>query len=101
SLLAAGVGFYCIVEITSSIPMRRYQRGFERLGFGEDVTEYFAEHVEADATHEQMMALEVADPFGDTPQRRADLLFGAAVCLGLDGELAASCLQRWDRAVAA
>ena len=101
SLLAAGIGFYSIVEITSSIPMRRYQRGFERLGFGDDVTEYFAEHVEADATHEQMMALEVVDPFGDTAQRRADVLFGAAVCLGLDGDLARWCLTRWDQGAAA
>jgi hypothetical protein len=36
-------------EMTSSRPNQLYGIGFRRLGFETEVTEYFDEHVEADA----------------------------------------------------
>src|SRR5690349_24653236 len=53
-LLGAIVGHLAAFEMTSSIPNRLYGDGMRRLGFGEDVTDYFEEHVEADAVHEQI-----------------------------------------------
>lgn len=96
-LAPVGVGFFTMVEITSSVPMRRYARGFERLGFGEEVTRYFTEHVTADATHEQLMARELVDAWvAEEPAVGEEIMAGARVCLALDGLLATHCVDAWQ-----
>ena len=60
--------------MTSSIPHRMYAEGMRRLGFGDDVTDYFDEHVEADAVHEQIAGFDMAplvrgDPEGEPVPR--------------------------------
>ncbi len=64
-LLGAIVGHLAAFEMTSSLPNRMYGDGFRRLGFGEDVTDYFDEHVEADAVHEQIAARDLAGALGE------------------------------------
>ncbi|HEY1521702.1 MAG TPA: iron-containing redox enzyme family protein [Solirubrobacteraceae bacterium] len=54
------VGHLALFEMTSSIPNRRYGNGLRRLGFGGDATLFFDEHVEADAVHEQIAAVDLA-----------------------------------------
>jgi hypothetical protein len=44
-LRGAIVGHLALFEMTSSIPNARYARGLRRLGFGEDATAFFDEHV--------------------------------------------------------
>lgn len=84
-LLGAVVGHLAAFEMTSSLPNRSYGDAFRRLGFGEDVTDYFDEHVEADAVHEQIAAHDLAGGLGeDRPELLPDILFGAAACLALD-----------------
>ena len=52
-LRGAIVGHLALFEMTSSMPNRRYARGLRRLGFDDPAaTEFFDEHVEADAVHE-------------------------------------------------
>ncbi|MFD1722502.1 iron-containing redox enzyme family protein [Amnibacterium endophyticum] len=85
-LRGAIVGHLAAFEMTSSIPNRFTANAFRRLGFGEDATAYFDEHVEADAVHEQIAARDLAGGLVEAePELLDDVLFGAAACLLVDG----------------
>lgn len=95
-LIGAIVGHLAAFEMTSSIPNRLYGDGFRRLGFGDDVTDYFDEHVEADAVHEQIAARDLAGELAETqPELLHDILFGAAACLSIDGRVGEHMLNCW------
>jgi hypothetical protein len=95
-LRGALVGHLAAYEMTSAIPSRLYGNGFRRLGFGEDTTWYFDEHVEADAVHEQIAARDLAGGLVEAePELLGDLLFGAAASLTVDGWPGAHMLERW------
>lgn len=95
-LVGAIVGHLAAFEMTSSVPNRLYGDGLRRLGFGEDVTDYFDEHVEADAVHEQIAGRDLAGSLAEEqPELLADIMFGAAACLALDGAVAAHMLDAW------
>lgn len=95
-LIGAIVGHLAAFEMTSSIPNRFYSDGFRRLGFGEDVTDYFDEHVEADAVHEQIAAHDMAGALAeDHPELLPDIMFGAAACLTVDGWMATHMHEAW------
>jgi len=84
--------------MTSSIPCRLYADGLRRLGFDHDVVEYFDEHVEADAVHEQIAARDLAGGLAeDRPDLLPDIMFGAAACLTVDGWAAGHMLDSWTR----
>jgi hypothetical protein len=90
------VGHLAAFEMTSSIPSRFYGNGFRRLGYGEDVTWYFDEHVEADAVHEQIAGRDLAGGLVESePRLLADVMFGAAACLAVDGWAAEEILDAW------
>jgi hypothetical protein len=90
------VGHLAAFEMTSSIPSRFYGNGFRRLGYGEDVTWYFDEHVEADAVHEQIAGRDLAGGLVEAePALLADVMFGAAACLAVDGWAAEEILAAW------
>jgi hypothetical protein len=83
------VGHLALFEISSSVPNRRYGNGLRRLGFDARATDFFDEHVEADAVHEALAAHDLAGALAiDEPALAADILFGARTMLLLD-ELAA------------
>lgn len=95
-LLGAIVGHLAAFEMTSSIPSRFYGNGFRRLGYGTPVTEYFDEHVEADAVHEQIAARDLAGGLAEQdPAILPDIMFGAAACLYMDGLVADQMLAAW------
>lgn len=97
-LVGAIVGHLAAFEMTSSIPNRLYGDGLRRLGFTEDVTDYFDEHVEADAVHEQIAARDLAGGLAeDRPDLLPDIMFGAAACLTVDGWAAGHMLDSWTR----
>ena len=90
-------GHLAAYEMTSSLPCRAYANGLRRLGFDDDVTDYFDEHVEADAVHEQVAARDLAGSLAeDEPELVADILFGAAACLAIDGDLWGGVRQRLE-----
>lgn len=96
-LLGVIVGHLAAFEMTSSLPNRFYADGFRRLEFGEDVTEYFDEHVEADAVHEQIAARDLAGALGeDRPDLIPDIVFGAAACLMIDGRAGEAILAAFE-----
>ncbi len=97
-LRGAIVGHLAAYEMTSSLPCRAYANGLRRLGFGPEVTDYFDEHVEADAVHEQLAARDLAGSLAeDEPEVANDILFGAAACLAIDGRLWGGLRQRFER----
>ncbi|KHK98740.1 hypothetical protein LK09_07425 [Microbacterium mangrovi] len=96
-LVGAIVGHLAAFEMTSSIPNRLYGDGLRRLGFGEDVTDYFDEHVEADAVHEQIAGRDLAGALAeDHPELLPDILFGAVACLTVDSLVAEHVLECWQ-----
>jgi hypothetical protein len=95
-LRGAIAGHLAAFEMTSSIPNRLYGNGFRRLGYGEDVTDYYDEHVEADAVHEQIAGRDLAGGLAEEhPELLADIVFGARACLYVDGLVGAHMLDCW------
>ncbi|HZB74623.1 MAG TPA: iron-containing redox enzyme family protein, partial [Solirubrobacteraceae bacterium] len=59
-LRGAIVGHLALFEMTSSIPNGRYAKALRRLGYDGAATDFFDEHVEADAVHENIAAVDLA-----------------------------------------
>ncbi|GAA4141171.1 iron-containing redox enzyme family protein [Leifsonia shinshuensis] len=96
-LRGAIAGHLAAFEMTSSVPNRLYGNGFRRLGFGEDVTEYYDEHVEADAVHEQIAGRDLAGGLAEQhPELLEDIVFGARCCLVVDGLVGEHLLASWQ-----
>lgn len=96
-LRGAIVGHLAAFEMTSSIPNRFYGNAFRRLGFDEQTTWYFDEHVEADAVHEQIAARDLAGSLAeDTPELIPDIFFGAQACLLVDSLAGQHQLEAWE-----
>jgi hypothetical protein len=84
-LRGAIVGHLAVLEMDSTQPNRRYGNGLRRLGFDERATDFFDEHVEADAVHEALAAYDLAGSLAAAePALAADILFGARAMLLLD-----------------
>jgi hypothetical protein len=96
-LKAAIVGHLAVLEMDSTQPNRRYGNGLRRLGFGDHSTDFFDEHVEADAVHEALAAYDLAGALAkDDPATIPDMLFGATAMLLLDEVQARFVSDRWE-----
>ena len=96
-LLPAAAGHFAVFEASSSVPSRKLAAGIERVGLDPAVADYFLEHVEADAVHEQVVARDLCGGLVEqTPSARGEVIFGAAACLELDARSGAELLGRWD-----
>jgi len=92
----AAVGHLAALEMTSTGPNRRYGNGLRRLGYGSAATAFFDEHVEADAVHEQVAAVDLCGAFvAAEPALHRDVLWGASCCLALDAAAGAAMLRNW------
>jgi hypothetical protein len=90
------VGHLALFEMTSSIPNRRYGDGLRRLGFDGEATLFFDEHVEADAVHENVAAVDLAGGLvRQNPDLCASVLWGARALADLDARWASHVLGRW------
>jgi hypothetical protein len=97
-LRGALVGHLAAFEMTSSVPNRRYGNGFRRLGYGPEVTDFYDEHVEADAVHESIAAWDLADTLArEEPQLASDILFGVQALLSLEARWGGRLLDAWRR----
>ncbi len=93
----AVVGHLALFEMESSIPNRRYANGLRRLGCDERATEFFDEHVMADAIHEAVAAVDLAGGLArQQPELAADILWGAAALVELDARFARHVLAAWE-----
>lgn len=96
-LVGAIVGHLAAFEMTSSMPNRLYGNGLRRLGFNQEATLFFDEHVEADAVHEQIAGRDLAGNLAkEQPELASDIVFGAAAALALDELAGDHLLQRWE-----
>lgn len=95
SLRGALVGQFASVEITSSPGSARLVRAVERLnGTG---TAFYAEHVEADAVHEQVVRRGVvAGLLTHEPHLAADVVFGIEATAHLENAFADHLLAAWS-----
>ncbi|WP_344418452.1 iron-containing redox enzyme family protein [Amycolatopsis minnesotensis] len=90
------LGHLAALEMTSSLPNRRYGNGLRRLGHQPEATRFYDEHVEADAVHEQLAAHDLCGGYAhDHPGAVGDILFGAASALAVDNLMAQHLLDRW------
>ncbi|CAN5459887.1 iron-containing redox enzyme family protein [soil metagenome] len=95
--LGAIIGHLAMFEMTSSVPNARYARGLRRLGCGARATAFFDEHVEADAIHENVAAVDLAGGLArQQPALAGDIVWGAAALVELDGRCARHLLGAWE-----
>ena len=95
-LRGAAVGHLAAFEATSSLPSRRMAQGLKRLGFPEELVEYYTEHVVADAVHEQVALRDVCVALlREEPLLEPDVWFGAWACLDLEDRTARRMLDAW------
>ncbi|MDQ6817823.1 MAG: iron-containing redox enzyme family protein [Actinomycetota bacterium] len=95
-LRGAIVGHLALFEMTSSIPNRRYADGLRRLGLGADATLFFDEHVEADAVHENIAAVDLAGGLvGQDPSVGPSVIWGARALAHLEERWSARLLEAW------
>lgn len=97
-LRAACAGHLALTEMTSSVPSRRYAAGLRRLGFDEaTATDFFDEHVEADAVHESIAAVDLAGGLAHQDvELGCDALFGAAALAALEERFATAIAAAWE-----
>ncbi|GAB2924936.1 iron-containing redox enzyme family protein [Nonomuraea fastidiosa] len=97
-LRGALAGHLAALEMTSSLPNRRYARGLRRLGGDAVSTRFYDEHVQADAVHEQVAAHDLCAVLAaDEPHLAGDIVFGAACAVELERLWAAYVMARWER----
>ncbi len=93
----AAVGHLALLEMDSSIPNRRYANGLRRLGFGDDVTRFYDEHVEADSVHEAIAAHDLAGALArQEPEVARDIIFGAEALAFVESYFAQTLLSAWE-----
>ncbi len=98
ALRGALVGHFACVEVTSSPGSRRLANAMRRCGAGAAAEHFYAEHVEADAVHEQVVRHEVIGGLlTDEPDLEADIAFGCAATVLLEDRLADHIRGAWDR----
>jgi hypothetical protein len=98
-LRGAIVGHLALFEMTSSIPNRRYATGLRRLGIdARAATQFFDEHVEADAVHEAVAAVDLAGGLArQEPALARDILWGASALVAVEGRWARHLMRAWER----
>jgi Iron-containing redox enzyme len=91
------VGHLAAFEMTSSVPNRRYANALRRLGFGPRAADFFDEHVEADAVHENLAAVDLAGGLARLePALAADILWGARALVEVERRWAQHLLEAWE-----
>jgi heme oxygenase-like protein len=90
------VGQFATIELTSSPGSDRLVQAMQRLGCGPDAIDFYAEHVEADAVHEQLVRRSILTPMLDAePELASDVVFGIRASNQLADGLEALLLDRW------
>jgi hypothetical protein len=96
SLRGALVGQFAVVELTSSPGSARLVAAAQRLGCGPATVEFYSEHVEADAVHEQIVRHGIIAPLvAEDPAMAHDVVFGVQAATYLDERLGEHVMRRW------
>jgi hypothetical protein len=95
-LRGALVGHFAAAEITTAPSAQRMVRAMDRLGAGPRCTVFFAEHIEADAVHEQIMRRDViGNLLAHEPGLAPDVVLGIQATELLEERLGDHLLGRW------
>jgi hypothetical protein len=93
----AAVGHLALFEMCSVVPMGRYASGLRRLGFGEQATDFYDEHVVADEVHQVIALDEMAMGLAATEPRLAGTVtFGARAVKAVEDRFARALLGAWE-----
>ena len=96
-LRGAAVGHFAATEVTSPPGSRRMVQALERLGAPEPCRAFYAEHVEADAVHEQVVRTDVVgDLVAREPELDADVVFGIRAFDVVETRLADHLMECWQ-----
>lgn len=93
----AAIGHFASTEITSPPGSRRMVQALKRLGAPQECVEFYREHVEADAVHEQVVRTDVVgDLLAREPHLDRDVVFGIRARDVVEDRLAAHLTTCWD-----
>ncbi|RZQ60214.1 iron-containing redox enzyme family protein [Amycolatopsis suaedae] len=96
-LRGALVGHFAAAEITTAPSARRMAAALRRLGAKPACVEFYTEHIEADAVHEQIMRRDVLDDLlAREPELAADVVFGIQATEVLEQRLGERMLSAWQ-----
>ncbi|MFG3042236.1 iron-containing redox enzyme family protein [Streptomyces sp. NPDC048330] len=102
ALRGALVGHFACVEVTSSPGSRRLAGAMRRCAAGPAAEHFYAEHVEADAVHEQVVRREVIGGLlAGEPALEPDIAFGCAATVFLEDRLAHHIRGAWTQGLSA
>jgi hypothetical protein len=95
-LRGAAIGHFASTEITSPPGSRRLVEALRRMDAPEACAHFYAEHVEADAVHEQVVRVDVVgDLVAAEPQLDRDVVFGIRARDFVEERLAAHMMRCW------
>jgi hypothetical protein len=93
----AAIGHFASTEITSSPGARRLVEALERMGAPEPCVDFYREHIEADAVHEQVVRTDVVgDLVGREPHLDRDVVFGIKARDVVEDRLATHVMACWQ-----
>ncbi|MEU8779105.1 iron-containing redox enzyme family protein [Streptomyces sp. NPDC048606] len=96
------VGHFACVETTSSPGSKRMVKALTSCGAGPAAVRFYAEHVTADAVHEQVVRHEVVGGLlEEEPHLEPQVAFGCDATSLLEDRLAAHVLDAWGRGASA
>ncbi|MEW2554268.1 iron-containing redox enzyme family protein [Streptomyces zhihengii] len=97
SLRGALVGHFAAVETTSSPGSRRLAGAMRRLEAGPAAEHFYAEHVTADAVHEQVVRRDVIGGLlEDEPSLARDIAFGVAATGWVEDRFGVQLMSAWE-----
>ncbi|HEY5857917.1 MAG TPA: iron-containing redox enzyme family protein [Aldersonia sp.] len=97
-LRGALVGLFAAAEITTAPSARRIVAALDRLDAPQACKHFYAEHIEADAVHEQVLRHDVVGSLlRDEPTLAADVVFGVEASELLEQRLVDQLLGRWSK----
>lgn len=97
-LRGALIGQLAAAELTSSPASHRMVQALHRLGCGSASMEFYAEHIEADAVHEQLVRHGVITPLlASEPELTSDVVFGIQASALLSRRVSHLLLNQWAR----
>ncbi len=95
-LRGCAVGHFAATEVTSPPGSRRMVQALQRLGAPQECWAFYAEHVEADAVHEQVVRTDVVgDLVAREPELDRDVVFGIRAFDLVENRLADHLMQCW------
>jgi Iron-containing redox enzyme len=97
-LRGAAIGHFASTEITSPPGSRRMVQALQRMDAPPACIEFYREHVEADAVHEQVVRFEVVgDLVAREPALDRDVVFGMRAHTVLENRLANRLMESWTQ----